>query len=640
MNKLKNLIICLLMVSLGGCLTDADNLLDREDLDDIYYEDVFNNAENANWFLTSLYKDMPRGFFVFGRAGFLGNAVDEGHSKANWDNAYRMGLGDWGPTRNALNYNPWNKNYEAIRAANIFLENVDQIPNSSEPFVDDAVRQRMKGEATFLRALYYSELLKFYGGVPIIEKSLNPDEPDELYKPRSTYDELVEFVVSEAQKAADLLPHSHPSSSEFGRATKGSSWALISRVRLFAASPLFNDPNEPASPWAGENDTNKWVVAAEAARDFINNTNGQYSLHTSVNHSSMGHYEDFFNKRYSPEIIFHYQYAPMERFNTDFMHVERVSLPGHFFGYGHGVINNLPVLNLVADYEIVDIDENGNPTGSHHLGIDRVLELYNTGEVDPVSGFDPQNPYINRDPRFYQSIWYQGVSWPARNGVTFQVWVNEADNSNTAPSYLDGWYNTGFFHRKFVNPYFEMTGFNSYGNQVRTWPIFRYAEILLNYAEAVNEAFSNPDVAPAGYPMSARDAINIIRDRAVYPPLDVPRVVPAGMPVNAMGQSLPHLPTGLSQDQMRERIRNERRIELSWEEHRYFDVRRWKIAPDVTQDIYAQRVWLKAGATSLNDIRYDAERMIFRPWQDRYYRFPIMEIEIRKNPDLVQNPGW
>ncbi|MEX0685107.1 MAG: RagB/SusD family nutrient uptake outer membrane protein [Balneolales bacterium] len=639
MKRLKYILICSLLVTLGGCLQDADNLLDKEDLDDIYHEDVFNNAEHANWFLTSLYKDMPQGFFVFSEAGFLGNAVDEGNPKANWDNAYRMGLGDWGPTRMPLNENPWNKYYGAIRAANLFLENADNIPDSGEPFVDENVRQRMKGEATFLRALYYAELIKYYGGVPIIDRALIPTDEGELFKERANYDELVDFIVSEAQKAAEMLPHEYSSSSEFGRATKGAAWALISRVRLHAASSLFNDPSQQESPWAGAYDPQKWEIAAEAARDFILNTNNQYSLHMSSSHSSMGHYEDLFNRRYSPEIIFHYQYEPMER-GGDFMHVERVSLPGHFFGYGHGVINNLPVLNLVADYEVVDVDLLGNTTGSHYLGIDRLLEIYESGEVDPETGFDPQNPYANRDPRFYQSIWYQGVNWPARANESFQVWVDEDDPSFTAESYLDGWYNTGFFHRKFVNPYMDMTGFNSFGNQTRTWPIFRYAEILLNYAEAVNEAFGNPDVAPAGYPMSAREAINEIRDRAVYPPLDVPRVIPPGMPVNAMGQSLPPLPTGLSQDQMRQRIRNERRIELSWEEHRYFDVRRWQIAEDVTQDIYSQLVYLKSGATSYEDIRYDVERLIRRPWHDKYNLFPIMEIELRKNPDLKQNPGW
>ena len=624
-----------LLLVIAGCLQDPDDLLDREDIDDILFKDVFNNAQNAHNMLHGLYKQMPRGHFVFGSAGFLGNAADEGHSKANWDNAYRMSIGDWGPTRMPLNYNPWNKYFEAIRAANMFLENVDQIPNASQPRVDDEIRKRMRGEATFLRALYYSYLLRYYGGVPIVEQTLGPDD-NALFKPRANYDELVEYIVSEAERAVELLPYDYPD-SEFGRATKGAAWALISRVRLYAASPQFNNPSEPPSPWAGEYDPNKWQAAASAARDFIVDTQGQYSLHRSTSPSTMGDYEDLFRLRYSPEIILSYQYEVKQR-DGDHRHVERVCLPGHFFGYGHGVINNLPLLNLVADYEVVEIDDNGNVTGSHVLGLDRVINAYENNIIDPETGFDPQNPYVNRDPRFYQSIWYQGVRWPAglSRNLDFQVWRFEPSPSTTAQAFLDGWYNTGFFHRKFVDPWLPLTGWHSYdGNN--NWPIFRYAEILLNYAEAVNEAFG-PEVVPAGYPMSARDAVNQIRERATYPTYENPNIIPPGMPVEAMGKSLPPLPSGLSQDEMRERIRLERRIELSWEEHRYFDVRRWMIAEETQQRTWAQEVWLQQDAS----IRYaiNSSHFPFRQWHDRYYLFPIMELELRKNPDLQQNPGW
>lgn len=627
------------LLVLTQCITNTDDLLDKEDVGDITYDMVFTDAQNSFNLLSGIYAEMPSDLFMFGNAGFLGNGIDEGHPKANWDQAYSYGIGDWGPTNLPINLNPWNKYYSAIRTANMFLDNVDSIPDASQPQMNEEIRQRMKGEVIFLRALFYGELLKYYGGVPIIETVLVPDS-EELFQPRANYDELVDFVVSEAERAKELLPFEYSSSSDFGRATKGAALALISRVKLFAASPQFNNPSSSAdTPWSGTYDQNKWIEAAEAARNFLEETDGIYQLHYSTSPTTLGNNEDFFTKRYSPEVILSYQYQPTV--NNDIANVERFTVPGRFWGGGTGVINNLPLLNLVADYEIVELDDEGDVLGTHLLGLDKVLQAYQTGQVDPETGFDPQSPYENRDPRFYQDIYYQGVNWPARSGLTFEVWRDENDNNVTGGDWLSGWYNTGFFHRKLANPWANISGWGTRLQEAHNYPIFRYAEILLNYAESVNEAFGNPDAAPAGYPMSAREAVNLIRDRAAFPEYDVARIIPPGMPEAAKGKSLPPLPAGLSKDEMRDRIRHERRIELSWENHRFWDLRRWRMPddPEVLNnilDIYAQRVYKQEDGT----FRYDVERFTRRVWEDKHYLFPIMEIELRKNRELVQNPGW
>lgn len=638
MRKLKYILL-FLTLAIIGCEKDSLNLLDKEEVNDIYFEQVFTNPQYAFWFLSSIYKEMPQGGIVFGSAGILGNAIDEGQCKANWDEAYRFGIGDWGPTRLPLKFNPWNKFYSAIRKANMFLENMDDIPDADEPVINGAIKQRMKGEVLFLRALFHYELLKYYGAVPIITQVLTQYDEDLLFQARPDYDEMVEFICREAEEASALVPYQHEYAEEdFGRITKGACWALIARTRLTAASPLFNDPENPdPRPWRGTYDPNKWVLAAEAARKVITDTQGDYRLHLSTAPNSLGHYEDFFTKRYSPEIILPYQHQTTR--NDAEVHYERFCLPGRFFNYAHGVINNMPVLNIVADYEVVEVDDDGNVLASHTLGMEKLKQIYDSGVPDPVSGFDPQNPYANRDPRFYMSIWYNGVNWPARAGITFEMWETDPESSlppATAQDFLDGWYNSGFFHRKFVNPYANMTGWGTKLNETHDWPIFRYAEILLNYAEALNEAFPNPDVAPAGYPMSAREAVNQIRERAVFPEYDVERVIPIGMPVKAMGKSLPPLPEGLSKEQMRERIRLERRIELAFEEHRFWDVRRWKIAKQVHEKIYRQTIYKQDD----NSIKYGYTDLIFRPWNDRMNLLPIMELEIRKNSKLEQNPGW
>jgi hypothetical protein len=619
---------------MAGCHEDGSDLLDKQETNDIYEEMVFTEPQYAVWFLNGIYKEMNAPYFRFGTAGFLGNAVDEGQPKANWDQAHNMAIGSWGPATIPFSVNVWDKNYSAIRAANRFLANVDLIPDSDEPVVNEQIRQRMKGEATFLRAFFYSDLLKYYAGVPIVTEVLDQNQDEELFKPRETYDGCVDFICSELENALPLLPHADElTASEFGRITKGAALALICKIRLYAASPLFNDPANPANcEFRGEYSANKWNIAAEAAKRFLSETKGLYGLHTSTAPTTYGNYEDFFIRRSSPEVILSYQQRPS---NSGTVNLERVCLPGQFFNYGNGVINNLPLLNAVADYEVVKVDASGNITASYELGIEKVVELYASGQTDPVSGWDPQKPYENRDPRFYQSIFFNQSPWPARSGIIYQIWQKDPDSSISADGgqYLTGWYNTGFYNRKFLDAYANLKAWGTNLNVNHNYPIIRYAEILLNYAEAVNEAFGSPDAIPPGYPMSARDAVNLIRERAAFP--GYTKFVPPGMPVKAKGKSMPPLPAGLSKDQMREKIRHERRIEFFYEEQRYFDVRRWKIGKQ-TEKIYAQRIYKQDNGS----YRYDAELLEIRLWDDKYSLFPMWETELLKNKDLTQNPGW
>jgi len=634
MKNVNKLIIILLATIFMACQEDGSNLLDKAQNNDIYEEMVFSNPQNAVWYLNAIYKEMNANYARFGSAGFLGNATDEGQCKANWDVAHLFGIGSWGPTSIPLAVNVWKKNYEAIRAANRFLANVDLIPDSEEPLVNELIRQRMKGEATFLRAFFYSDLLKHYAGVPIVTEVLDQYDEEKLFQPREKYDEFVEFICSEIEKAIPLLPHADElSASEFGRITKGAALALICKVRLYAASPLFNDSAKPEnSEFRGKYNANKWVVAAEATKRFLAETKGLYALHQTTAPDKYGSYEDFFIRRASPEVILSYQSKPSDGSNVN---LERNCLPGQFFNYGNGVINNLPLLNLVADYEVVKVDAAGNITGSYELGIEKVMNLYASGTVDPVSGWDPQKPYENRDPRFYQTVFYNQSPWPARAGIIYQIWQKDPASALVADGaqYLTGWYNTGFYDRKFLDAYANLKAWGTVLNVNHNYPIIRYAEILLNYAEVVNEAFSTPDIAPAGYPMSARDAVNQIRARAIFPAYTAS--VPPGLPVKAKGKSMPPIAAGLSKDQMREKIRHERRIEFAFEEQRFWDVRRWKIG-NQTEKIYSQRIYKRDNGT----YRYDAELLEIRLWNDKYSLLPMWENEMLKNKSLVQNPGW
>ena len=204
------------------------------------------------------------------------------------------------------------------------------------------------------------------------------------------------------------------------------------------------------------------------------------------------------------------------------------------------MLNNFPTLNTVAEYEVVKLDDQGNVVSTHLLGLDKLLKLHETNGTDPESGFDPQNPYVNRDPRFYQSVWYNGEPWPARGTTAANTPKFESYVGGTHDATSKGFYCTGFFNRKFLDAWANLTGYGTMLKVNHNFIIFRYAEILLNYAEAVNEAFGDPDAVPAGYPMSAREAVNLVRERAKFPNYNMQDFKwPAGMPKSGRRQKHP-----------------------------------------------------------------------------------------------------
>jgi starch-binding outer membrane protein, SusD/RagB family len=254
-----------------------------------------------------------------------------------------------------------------------------------------------------------------------------------------------------------------------------------------------------------------------------------------------------------------------------------MNAPNGFGGWG----GNCPMQNFVDDFEM----KNGKAIS------------------DPTSGYDPQNPYVNRDPRFYATVLYNGAPYRGRKVETFLPGGKDSPDGNepwnTSP--------TGYYLRKFLNETISLDDWNSMGTTA--WRYFRYAEILLNYAEAQNEAVG-PDA-------SVYDAINKIRARA----------------------GLPDLPSGLSQVDMRTRIRNERRIELAYEEHRYFDVRRWKIA---SQEENEKALGISVKKNDNGTFTYTVkEALTGKKFEEKHYWFPIPLDEINASGGAIeQNPGY
>lgn len=545
----------LLLISLGvgGC-----DFLNYDETTAYKQEDVFSNLTRTRRFVTNIYSRFRPGGF---------NSVGGAMRVAGSDNAEEVdpnspvqvfNNSSWSPTNTVDT--KWNGSpgdmYQGIRAANILLNNFDidnyddlQYNDDYESLIERA--QYYPYEARFLRAFFHFKLLKRYGGVPLVDSVLTPREANNIEP--SSYGEIVDFIVSEMDAIHNELPVTFENvpTAATGRATRGAAMALKARALLYEASPLNNPDNEQQ----------RWVAAAEAAKAIIDSS--YYSLESD--------YTDAFNNLTSDELIWERRHAP----SNDF---EQSNFPAGFEGADPGTS---PTQNLVDAYE-----------------------MQNTGQpIDASgSGYDPDNPYEGRDPRFYDTIIYNGSTWKGRQ---VEIWNGGLDG----PPQSDAT-ETGYYLKKYLIEDISIAPPQTTTRR-HVWVVFRYAEVLLNYAEAMNEAYGPEN--PAGMGMTAREAVNMVRQRA----------------------GMPNFPTGMSKADFREKLRNERRVELAFENHRFWDVRRWEIGPSTT-DIYGMEI------TRNDDGTFDYERTLVeeRVWNERRNRYPIPQGEMAKNQELEQNQGW
>lgn len=529
------------------------------------------------------------------------NYVDEAHYRGNSNarnfnnsNITTDNIPGWGINR----YRSWSDLYKTVRFCNIFFENVERVPFSSALVDGKTLKDRMVGEVHFLRAMIYHELVSDYGGVPLITDVYSLE--DEFAVPRNTYEECIDFIAGECDKAAELLPLKNTGANN-GRATKGAALSLKSRVLLYAASDLHNTyqfagyANPELIGYTSGSQSERWLKAKNAAKAVIDLN--LYSLYKAVpapGDSVADNIANIFVSRATEEDIF-------VKFFTTTMG-QRWGLYTSPNGY-HGWGTNAPIAALVDDFEMKD--------GT---------------KFDWSNPAHAAEPYKNRDQRFYATILFNGASWRVRpddakgldpyNKVQTGVWevwdagtnsVKEVHGVDTRKSPIEDWNGsyTGYYCRKYLDPNNDA----QYVRQSMTWRFFRYAEILLNYAEACIELGEDPE---------ARTYINMVRTRA-------------GMPdVTESGEAL------------MERCRNERRIELAFEDHRFYDVRRWVIGPDAYQPAHVAKIRYKLNPDKTTATIPTITHEYFEKysWNDKAYFLPFLRDELNKNTSLIQNPGY
>jgi len=562
-----NYIFYVLLVTVVSCKTD---FLERTPSDFINEKEVFTNIANAEAFLNNTYNDLPDFLTMSGNppnAYNIGAATDEmAYMHTYVYSAREFNTGSWNPAAFPMQW-LWADYYRAIRRINLFLANYDLIPEEVSSG-GSSRKQRLLGEAHGLRAFYYFQLFKMWGEIPIVDQALDPSAEGEIMLERSPVDQVINFIKSDIDQAVALLPP-RLDNSQFGRMNATIAKALWSRATLYYASPLFNP----------ENETTRWATAANAAKEAI-----EFALQAghSLSRGDVGGkkaYERIFLELNNPEVIW------AKNLTTETGTYVNGPEAWDFFssslGYG-GWYGFGPLQEMVDSYEMINGEIPVTGYGDGGVPI-----------INPAADYDSAQPFVNRDPRFYQSVLYHGALWQGR---PINVAPGGLDNNTSDRSRIN------YFCRKYLDEGHNL--FTNTGTSYRRYAIIRLAELYLNYAEAINEAGDEPAEAFA--------AVNLIRQRS----------------------DMPELPEGLSQPQLREHIHHERKIELAFESHRFWDVRRWKIAEEVDSGLVHGIAVHSDGTFSYPVF----ETRIFD--KTKHYLFPVPQSEIDKNDRLSQNPGW
>ncbi|WP_423128404.1 RagB/SusD family nutrient uptake outer membrane protein [Gaoshiqia sp. Z1-71] len=568
--------ILLLCVALAGfmfpaCQDDFESVPLEQFTSDFVFSKTDSMGVQAKKYLNAVYSILPNGHNRVW-SDYLDAATDDAVSSALTENdVKRLAMGQYTAVSTIGSDMNWAGYYKGIRMASDFINGIGVVPlkdtfNDGQPLI-----RAWKSEARFIRAFLYFELVKRYGGVPLMGNEVR-QLGDDLQLPRKTFEECIDYIVGELDAIRDSLRRMPVSDASANGhvVTREAAMALKSRVLLYAASPLFNGGNIGGSnaltgyPSA---DNERWKRAADAARYFIDNYN-YFRLESE--------FTDVFLTSGNREIIFFRQGGINKSIETN-------NAPVGFTGVNLGNGRTSPSQNLVDAFPMLD----GKPIGS----------------PDSKYNYSSANMYANRDPRLGKTILRNGSTWLTTSLETFL-----GGKSNPVGSVQKT--KTSYYLRKFMGPFENAT---EYYDVRHDWIFFRYAEILLNFAEAQNEY--------AGPSDQVYQLVKEIRKRAG---------------IEAGTDGMYGLNAGMTKAQIRQVIHNEKRIEFAFEEQRYWDIRRWKEAQSLMNNPIRGLQITKSGAMLIS-----SEIVVMQPsFAERQYLYPIPYDEVIKNDHMLQNPGW
>jgi len=587
MNRYSKIILALISSTI---LFSCHEQLDLPSDGRITMDEVFSDYNRTRGYLNSAYGHGPKPYMD--RASFTDEAQDAddvtpGSRYIVW---YGGNITSTSFPTYSVDGSPWGNLYEGIRKCNVFIENI----KTATVYASDQEKAAWTAQAHTLRALYYLQLIKRYGGVPIFDKPLEIGH-DFSQDRRASFAEVVSFILADCDQAL-AVPAGRDGFSwdiydnQYGIMTRAVAYAIKSQAVTYAASPLWSD-----GTYTWEDAT---AINAEALAACLENGYQLFDQQPSPGIAQNAYALYFFTgsndqRAVDKETIYHW---------GDQMQVWKWA--GMPTNPGMERTGPSPTQDMVDSYEMA----NGEAPIVGYADANKLEPI-----INPASGYDPANPYEGRDPRFYASIYYNGsvrnLDQPDGKKVeTYNGGAEEISSTNRKHT------RTGYYLRKFNN---HQSGLNNEGDGgIR---LFRLAELYLNFAESAYQSHG-PDVTVTvgGISMSARDAVNEVRERA----------------------GMPGFPTGLSTEEFEKKYRNERRVELAFEEHRYFDVRRWKILDQTDQFVTGMRITKEGNIFKYNRFKFPNRDA----YSNKYLMYPIDQAEVNKVIGLTgenwQNPGW
>ena len=610
-------------------ITSCNDPLDQDPVQSITEETIFSDIDLIEPYLNRCYELIvatAQYVFTMTSRGFC-SETDE-TVNIHGPNEFTWVKGTMNPSNFGFFVQPWGHDfaqwdliYQNIKNVNVLLDKIDEVPVESS--TEEAFRERMKAEAYWIRAFMYTNLLRCYGGLILMDKPFELGQ-DYLQVKRSTLKETMDFILSDIDKAISGLPQKDQ--MEQGRANQGTAAALKVRLLTFCASPLVNGGYEASNPLVSFQDgaqNERWAAARDAAKALMDGNYGSYGLTGSsadppsnMTEEQIWEYANNFQSvfiqkgAWNSEIIWGIQFSPDKGYRQT---GNTWQAPNGYRCFG----SDNPQEPFVRSFEMADgtkfIWDQFNP-GNDLVREATAAELENTPLL---------NPYNGREPRFYASIMYHGQPWRKRpaavggppfiqtgyfvpEGVAHTVLDSLVPGLDTRDGPVMPWNGTktGYYIKKFLDPTVEPRGFYT----DLTWMDMRYAEVLMNYAEACIEL---------GDIQNGIDALNEVRNRA----------------------GLPDRPVS-DQTEAREFARHERSIEFFAEAQRWFDIRRWMIAPQLMHDVYPTKIY----EWTDGNMRWEWDKQFLvderSNWHDNLYWLPIPFEETQRAPQIQQNPSY